>query len=282
DTQPPTAPGTLTAAAVSSSQINLSWTASTDNVGVTNYLIERCQGAGCSSFAQIATATTTTFNNTGLVASTSYSYRVRATDAASNLSAFSSNASATTQAASGTIAFRQINYATPQTSQSTVTVPFPGAQTRGDLNVVVVGWSDSTTQVQSVTDTKGNVYVRAVGPVLGIESLSIYSAKNIVSATANGNAVTVTFTAAARFPDIRVAEYSGIDPINTVDVTAATQGNSSTSSSGSMATTNANDLLVAANNVQTTTASAGAGFTSRVITSPDGNILEDRVVTATG
>ena len=45
DTQPPTAPSNLTATAVSQSQINLSWTASTDTVGVTGYKVERCQGA---------------------------------------------------------------------------------------------------------------------------------------------------------------------------------------------------------------------------------------------
>ena len=46
DTQPPTAPTGLTATAVSATQINLNWTASTDNVGVTGYRVERCQGAG--------------------------------------------------------------------------------------------------------------------------------------------------------------------------------------------------------------------------------------------
>jgi chitodextrinase len=98
DTQPPTAPSNLTATAASSSQINLSWTASSDNVGVTGYLVERCQGAGCTSFAQIATSTGTTYNDTGLGANTSYSYRVRATDAAGNLSPYSNVASATTSA----------------------------------------------------------------------------------------------------------------------------------------------------------------------------------------
>ena len=53
---------------MSGSQINLSWTASTDNVGVTGYLIERCQGAGCTSFAQIGTPAGTTYNDTGLTA----------------------------------------------------------------------------------------------------------------------------------------------------------------------------------------------------------------------
>src|SRR5260370_41742952 len=55
DTTPPTAPSNLTASPASSTQINLSWTASTDNVGVTVYLIQRCHGAGCATFAQIAT-----------------------------------------------------------------------------------------------------------------------------------------------------------------------------------------------------------------------------------
>src|SRR5437868_12869791 len=47
------------------SQINLSWIASTDNVGVTGYRVERCQSAGCSNFAQIAAPLGTTFNDTG-------------------------------------------------------------------------------------------------------------------------------------------------------------------------------------------------------------------------
>ena len=78
----------LAATAISGSQIDLSWTASTDNVGVTGYLVERCQGTGCSSFAQIGTTAGTTYNDTGLTSGTSYTYRVRATDAAGNLSPY--------------------------------------------------------------------------------------------------------------------------------------------------------------------------------------------------
>ena len=40
----------------STTQINLGWTASTDNVGVTGYRVERCQGAGCTNFAQVGDA----------------------------------------------------------------------------------------------------------------------------------------------------------------------------------------------------------------------------------
>ncbi len=96
DTQPPTAPGNLTATAVNSAQINLSWAASTDNVGVTGYQLARCQGVNCTNFAQVATPAGTTFSDTGLTASTSYSYQVRATDAAGNLSQYSNVSSATT------------------------------------------------------------------------------------------------------------------------------------------------------------------------------------------
>ena len=99
DTQAPNAPSGLTATATSSSEIGLSWTASTDNVGVTGYRIERCAGTGCTTFAQVGTtsgANATTFTSTGLTGSTSYSFRIQATDAAGNLSGYSNVASSTT------------------------------------------------------------------------------------------------------------------------------------------------------------------------------------------
>ncbi|WP_438351687.1 discoidin domain-containing protein [Paenibacillus sp. FA6] len=89
DTQAPTAPSNLTTAVVSSNQINLNWTASTDNVGVAGYQVFR-------DGTQVGTPTGTTFNDTGLTASTAYSYTVKAVDAAGNLSANSNTATATT------------------------------------------------------------------------------------------------------------------------------------------------------------------------------------------
>jgi len=93
DTQPPTVPSGLSAVAVSSSQIDLSWTASTDNVGVTAYRISR-------GGAPLATVTTgTSYSDLGLTPSTAYSYTVIAVDAAGNASAASGAASASTLAA---------------------------------------------------------------------------------------------------------------------------------------------------------------------------------------
>ncbi|MCG3113116.1 MAG: DNRLRE domain-containing protein [Candidatus Manganitrophus sp. SB1] len=89
DTSAPTAPTGLTATAASSSQINLSWNVSTDNVGVTGYRIYR-------NGTQVGTTTLRNYSNAGLAADTAYSYTVAAYDAAGNLSAQSAAVSTRT------------------------------------------------------------------------------------------------------------------------------------------------------------------------------------------
>jgi len=93
---PPAAPSGLTATAVSSSQINLAWT--DNSINEDGFKIERCQNAGCVNFAQVAQvgANVTTYNDTGLAASTTYGYRVRAFNSGGD-SAYSNTAEATTQ-----------------------------------------------------------------------------------------------------------------------------------------------------------------------------------------
>jgi hypothetical protein len=105
---------------------------------------------------------------------------------------------------------------------------------------------------------------------------SIYYAANIAGGS---NTVTVTFNQAAAFPDVRILEYRGV---TTLDVTAGASGNSASASSGAATTTSANELIFAANTVSTTTTKAGSGFTSRTITTPDGDIAEDKIVTTAG
>jgi len=79
---------------ISSSQINLSWSPSSDNVGVAGYGVYR-------GGVQIATATTTSYSNTGLSPATSYTYTVAAYDAAGNVSGQSTAVTAVTQGSSG-------------------------------------------------------------------------------------------------------------------------------------------------------------------------------------
>ena len=97
DTTAPTTPSALSATTASATQINLSWTGSTDSggSGLAGYKIFR-------NDAQIATATGTTYNSTGLAPSTLYRYKVAAYDNANNTSAQSSEASATTPEPDGT------------------------------------------------------------------------------------------------------------------------------------------------------------------------------------
>jgi Malectin domain len=68
--QEPTAPTGLSAASPSISQIDLAWGQATDNVGVTGYRVERCQGESCTNFAQIAAPVTNAYTDSGLSAST--------------------------------------------------------------------------------------------------------------------------------------------------------------------------------------------------------------------
>jgi subtilisin family serine protease len=93
---PPNAPSNLAAVAVSASQIDLTWQ---DNSGdEQGFRVERCQGAGCSDFVQVAelAANTTGYSDTGLQADTTYSYRVRAFSSNGD-SSYSNTAQATTQ-----------------------------------------------------------------------------------------------------------------------------------------------------------------------------------------
>jgi chitinase len=94
DTTPPGAPGGLAVTGTTSSSVSLSWGASSDNVGVTGYQVFR-------GGSLVSTVTGTTATDTGLAAGTSYSYTVKARDAAGKVSAASNQVTATTQAAGG-------------------------------------------------------------------------------------------------------------------------------------------------------------------------------------
>ncbi|MAM17627.1 MAG: M4 family metallopeptidase [Christiangramia sp.] len=89
DTQAPTAPSSLTASGTTQNSTSLSWNASSDNVGVTGYDVYQN-----GSF--LATTTATSYSVSGLSASTTYSFYVKATDDAGNESAKSNTVSVTT------------------------------------------------------------------------------------------------------------------------------------------------------------------------------------------
>ena len=109
DTTAPSPPGSLSANAVSSTQVNLSWVASTDNIGVASYSIYQ---NGSTNALTSVNAPATTFSDTGLTPSTPYTYTVKAFDLAGNPSSASNQAGATTQAPPppGVLQFSASNY----------------------------------------------------------------------------------------------------------------------------------------------------------------------------
>ena len=116
DTEAPLEPTGLTATALSETQIGLTWTGSTDNVGVTAYQVRR-------NGMLVATVASPSYTDESLSAATTYTYTVAAVDAAGNVSGASTAASATTVAPDTTA---------PAVS---VTAPAPAATVAGSVSV---------------------------------------------------------------------------------------------------------------------------------------------------
>src|SRR5579872_2834149 len=168
DVQAPTVPTGLTASPISTSQINLSWTASTDNVAVAGYQIFR-------DTAQVGTSAGTTYFDTGLAPNTSHTYTVTAFDAAGNISAQSSSVTATT-----------FNVDTTPPSVA-ITSPLNGATISGVVTVT----ANATDNV-----SVASVQFKLDGANLGQQSTSQpYSASWDTTASSNGpHTLTATAT----------------------------------------------------------------------------------------
>ena len=176
--------------------------------------------------------------------------------------------------------FVQQNYAVPQSPQTQVAVAFPKAQTAGNANVLAIGWDDTNASISAVGDSAGNLYQAAV-PVYrgnGMSQAIYYSA----GIKAGSNMVTVTFNPSATYVDLRVTEYSGLAQTNTLGGGNSGTGTAASASSGTVTATTTNELLFAAGYTLGAFTGAGAGFTFRVITSPDADIDEDMVTSASG
>jgi hypothetical protein len=180
-------------------------------------------------------------------------------------------------------AYVQQGYATPQAPQSLVSATYRDDETAGDTNIIAIGWNDTTSAIASVTDTAGNVYQPAIPTFRGNGlSQAIYYAANIAAAPAGGNAVSVTFSQPAAFVDLRITEYSGLRTSAPFDVGSSASGSGATASSGALTTAGPSELLFAAGMTGTTFTAAGPGFTIRVVTAPDGDLVADAPATTAG
>ena len=160
--QPPTG---LTATAMSSSQINLSWTAPANNGGsaITGYKIERSTDSGTTwSTVQSNTASTsTTYSDTGLTASTTYMYRISAinsvgTSSPSNTASATTSGTSTTQV---TISIKSVNLSgNPITGMSTVIRYTNGTTISESFTPVSFTVKSGTTYVVHVRNYQTNVF----------------------------------------------------------------------------------------------------------------------------
>jgi hypothetical protein len=181
------------------------------------------------------------------------------------------------------IAFVQSANAVNNPGLQTMKVTYPLAQTAGDTNIIVIGWNDIVSHINSVTDTMGNIYKPAFQyPTFssGLQQ-TIYYAANINSAPANGNTVSVTFNRTASFPDVRILEYEGLNATAPLDTTIFGWGGGASAITFPLTTHSAPELLIAATTVNTQTADAGTGY-SLIALTKFGDIVEQRIVTATG
>jgi hypothetical protein len=221
DTTPPSAPGSLTATAASSSQVNLSWTASTDNVGVASYNIYRSRDN--ANFVAVASVTGTSHSDTGLTASTTYYYRVKADDAAGNESAASNTASATTSATSSPA----------KVIINEILANEPGSSTAGEfVELVNVGGTSINIGGWVILDDIGVRHTFATGTTLGAgKSIVVFgAASGIPSGTPNALGSSTGSLGLNNTGDTVMVKTSSAKTATTID--AYTYGSSLASTDG--------------------------------------------------
>ncbi len=283
DAQAPTVPSGLTATAASATRVNLSWSASSDNVGVTGYTIYR----GGTQLATVG-GSTLTYSDTTVTPSTSYSYTVDAYDAAGNHSAQSAAAAVTTPAASvGHVAFIQSGATSTGSKVASTTILMSKPVGAGDL---LVGWFaqyDSTGQV-SVSDNLNGAWTRAAGETFnsGTGDIALYYLANSKASAAG---LTITISApSTTYLQGSTAEYSGVASVNPQDQLVVARGTGTTAGAGPTGLVAAGELVFGAINTGgspsslTPGSSQGQPFSLRAKTSSGSAGAEDVVSSAAG
>jgi hypothetical protein len=237
DTQPPSIPTGLSAKAVSSAQIELAWSPSTDNTGVTHYRVRR-NGALVATVGKV-----TTYEDIKLAASTTYSYTVRAVDAAGNVSGLSNVASATTQATDTTpptvSSTSPANAALDIAVNSAITATFSEVMLTSTLNASTF---QLTTQgglpVAGTVSATGNSMT--FKPSVPLDALAQYTATVTTGVQDSaGNPLAGTFTwnfTTSPVPDTTPPTVSAISP---ADAASGVALNTAVSATFSEAMTNA-------------------------------------------
>ncbi|MBV2223361.1 MAG: endonuclease [Cloacibacterium sp.] len=197
DTTAPTVPTNLTSSSITTTSATVSWTASTDNVGVTGYKVFR-------NGTQVGTSTSTSYNLTGLTAGTTYSITAQAYDAAGNSSTSSTALSLTTtnNTADTTAPSVPSGLTSSSITQTSATVSWAASTD----NVGVTGYKifRNGTQVGTSTSTSYGLTGLTAGTTYSITVQAYDAAGN---SSASSTTLSLTTTAAATFTELYFSEY---------------------------------------------------------------------------
>jgi hypothetical protein len=267
DSVPPSIPTSVVAMATGTSTVSLSWASSTDSggPGLAGYNIFRCAGSSCPPTARIATTTvssTPTFNDSGLTASTTYTYAVSAYDTLGLTSATSSNASATTLYA----VWSETNSGFTHSDTGTASLTLSNPLTPG--SILLVGVETSYQNFGTPTDTAGNTYLDSgVGFQAGGSGLKsqLFYALNTTSTpsdviSVNSSSTYYTFIYAMEFAGESTS--SPMDGSTLVNATSSGTGGGQNITVGPITTIRNSDLIVGLVNNYTGNLTTGTGFTS--------------------
>ena len=230
DTTAPSVPSGLSANAVSSTQVNLLWTGSTDNIGVTGYDIYRD-----GTLLTTTTGTGTTYSDTSVTGSKLYQYTVDARDGAGNVSGQSTPPTSVTTP-SGPTGPTLVQSA----GSSTTTVTLPSASTPGDLLVLSAGvFTGASKPITAVSDGK-NTWTKVMAKDVAGENSDgeLWYAPDAASVTS------VTVTSGASAVALRLQEFSGVATTSPLDTSVGAAGDSTTAASGSATPAAAGELAV--------------------------------------
>jgi hypothetical protein len=211
DTEPPTTPTDLSATPAGPHEVDLSWTAATDNIGVASYGVYR-------DGVLIGTASSTTFSDQTAVPDTTYEYAVDAVDAEGNRSALSAPATATTPSTS--TAFRSSSFVSSSTTITSLTVPAPAGITAGDVMVASV----DVRALPTITPPPGWTLIRADTNGTAMTMATYYRVAELAEPPSYTWGFSLKKAAAAG-----IVAYSGVDTVTPIDASDGSVSTSSTS-----------------------------------------------------
>jgi Calcineurin-like phosphoesterase/PEGA domain len=230
DTTPPSAPTITTGAAASPTQVNLGWTSSTDNVGVTGYDVYRN-----GLLLTPTPVTTTSYTDSTASPGTTFQYTVDARDGAGNVSPASSPFPVTTPTGPAGPAFVQ------SAGSSTTSVTLPVPSTPGDLLVLSASvYTGATHPITAVTDSAGDTWTEAGNYFTS----GVNSDGELWYAAGAGSVTSVTVTTGATAIALQLDEFNGVASSNALDGSIGTSGHSTSGFSGSATASGSGDLAV--------------------------------------